>query len=63
MYGIPAKRDTIGESEFWLYRFNYGTRTTYNEWTGYNSVNRYDELQLTFNRQGILTNWRASVQR
>jgi hypothetical protein len=63
IYGIPLKRETIGTSEHWLYRFGYGHRSTYNQYTGVHTREQYDELQLVFDEEGILRRWRTLVQR
>jgi outer membrane protein assembly factor BamE (lipoprotein component of BamABCDE complex) len=75
-FGMPARTAQLGQGEVWEYRRSFGVRGTGNAYSGnpYNPYGRstfaygqthevYDQLTFTFDRQGVLQNWQAYVQR
>lgn len=68
-FGPPLQREQIGSLEVWKYHRSYGNRTTAikygNRYSPAHAVSHevYDELTLTFGRNGVLRSWNAYVQR
>lgn len=66
VWGPPDGRDTIGRSEYWTYRLDYGTRSkavdTGDGFIVATSVHKEDRIVFEFIR-GILVTWRADVKR
>lgn len=65
-FGIPHRKEQIGDSDFWHYHFSYGMKGgAYSP--GYYAVARthevYDDLTLEFDSSGRLRSWRIYVQR
>ncbi len=75
-FGIPDRTAQLGSSDVWEYKKSFGVRgaasaytpTSYNQYgvSTYaqgRSHEVYDDVTLMFNQSGVLSNWKAYVQR
>ncbi|GAF83698.1 unnamed protein product [marine sediment metagenome] len=65
-WGPPSKSSAVSDGEVCVWRFSYGTRA-YASGSQYGAHARahevYDELLMTFDKDGVLRNWRVWCQR
>lgn len=67
MFGIPERKEKIGNSEFWYIHISYGQRASVyspsSYFAGGKSWESYDDITLEFDRYGTLMSCRFFVQR
>lgn len=67
MFGIPERKEKIGNSEFWYIHISYGQRASVyspsSYYVGGKSWESYDDITLEFDRNGTLISYRFFVQR
>lgn len=65
-FGLPIKKETIGESEFWNYRLSLGFIGGSSGGYSYSessSWEQYDDLTFEFSPDGVMRTWKCYVQR
>ncbi len=61
MYGIPMKKDTVGDSEYWLWRFKARKDADDAFIPQKNTFFKHEDLTVGFDVKGVMLNWRVAI--